>query len=162
MDILRQILILSCEIFVLIRFILTKEGVVCNLNTSRFIMGREAGIFSFIVGEKISWVLLVTSYLYCKVHTYIDKDTWTENSLPIYRVWSISKECKRILTLPIPRLLLSKEQGRKDLPKPSKPWHVGIHWKALAEHSQMSTICQGFSYFSRFYASFCFAQISQQ
>ena len=32
------------------------------------------------------------------------------------------------LTLPMLRLLASKAQGCKDFWKPSKPWHVGIHW----------------------------------
>ena len=49
----------------------------------------------------------------------------------------------------------SKAQGRKDFCKPSKPCHVGIHWKALAEYSQMSTLVPGFLSFSRFFASFC-------
>ena len=30
------------------------------------------------------------------------------------------------------RLLSSKARGSKDFLKPSKPCHVGIHWKALA------------------------------
>ena len=33
----------------------------------------------------------------------------------------------------------SQRQRRKDFQKPSKPYHVGIHWIALAEYSQMST-----------------------
>ena len=37
------------------------------------------------------------------------------------------------------RPLLSKAQGCKDFWKPSKPCHVGIHWIALTEYSQMST-----------------------
>ena len=37
------------------------------------------------------------------------------------------------LTLPLLRLLSPKAQGRKVLRKPSKPCHVAIHWKALAE-----------------------------
>ena len=45
------------------------------------------------------------------------------------------------------RLLSSKEQGRKDFWKPFKPCHVGIHWIALAEHSQMSTHLPGFPSF---------------
>ena len=44
------------------------------------------------------------------------------------------------LTLPLLRLLLSKAQ---DFWKPSKPSHVGIHWKALVEYSQMSTHVAG-------------------
>ena len=34
--------------------------------------------------------------------------------------------------------------------KPSKPSHVGIHWIALTEYSQMSTHLQGFWSFFRF------------
>ena len=44
--------------------------------------------------------------------------------------------------------------------KPSKPFHVGIHWNALAECSQMSTHIPGFQSFFRFFASFCIGQIS--
>ena len=55
-----------------------------------------------------------------------------------------------ILTLPIQRLLSSKALGRKYFWKPSKPCHVGIHWIALAEYSQMSTHVPGFQSFFRF------------
>ena len=37
--------------------------------------------------------------------------------------------------------------------KPSKPCHVGIHWKALAEQSQMSTHLPGLRSFFRYFAS---------
>ena len=40
-----------------------------------------------------------------------------------------------MLTLPVLRLFLSKVQGHKYFWKTSKPFHVGIHWKALAEYS---------------------------
>ena len=33
---------------------------------------------------------------------------------------------------------------QKNVLKPSKPGHVGIHWKALTEYSQMSTHVPGF------------------
>ena len=49
-----------------------------------------------------------------------------------------------VLTLPMLRLLSSEAQGRKDFRKLSKPCHVGIHWIALAEYSQMSTHTPGF------------------
>ena len=65
-----------------------------------------------------------------------------------------------VLTLPMPRLLSSKAQGRKVLGKLSKPYHVGIHLIALAEHSQMSTHVPGFQSFFRFFASFCIGQSS--
>ena len=56
------------------------------------------------------------------------------------------------------RLLSPKAQGREDFWKPSKPFHVGIHWLTLAEYSQ---ICQGFIHFQVF-ASFYNGQISHQ
>ena len=66
------------------------------------------------------------------------------------------------LTLLMLRLLLSKAKGRKDYCKQSKPCHVGIHWKALAEYSQMSTHVAGFLWFFMFFASLCIGKISQQ
>ena len=57
-------------------------------------------------------------------------------------------------TLPMLRRLSSKAQERKDFSKPSKPCHVGIHLKALAEHSQMNTHVPGFLSFFCFFASF--------
>ena len=60
-------------------------------------------------------------------------------------------ECRAFqLTLQMLRLHSSKAQGRKTLWKPSKPCHVGMHWKALAEFSQMSTHVPGFQSISRF------------
>ena len=66
------------------------------------------------------------------------------------------------LTLPMLRLLSSKAQTRKYFWKPSKPCHVGIHWIALGEYSQMSTHVSGFQSSSSYFASFCIAQISHQ
>ena len=40
--------------------------------------------------------------------------------------------------------LNAEAQGRKDFVKPSKPCHVGIHWIAIAEYPQMSTLFQVF------------------
>ena len=67
-----------------------------------------------------------------------------------------------LLTLPMLRLHSSKAQEHKNLWKPSKPCHVGIHWKALAEYSQITTHLPGFWWFFRFFASFCIGRISQQ
>ena len=64
------------------------------------------------------------------------------------------------LTLPMPRPLSSKAQGCKDVRKPSKPCHVGIHWIALAEYSQMSTHLPGFQSFSSFLHHFVLARLS--
>ena len=57
--------------------------------------------------------------------------------------------------------IFSKAQVRKDFWKPSKPCHVGIHWKALAGHSQMRTHVPGF-HFSGFFVSLCIGQTSHQ
>ena len=41
------------------------------------------------------------------------------------------------------RLLSAEAQGCNDLRKSSKPCHVGIHWIAFAEYSQMSAHVPG-------------------
>ena len=66
------------------------------------------------------------------------------------------------LTLPMLRLISSKAQRDKDIWKPSKPCHFGIHWIALIEHSQMSTHVPGFQSYFRLFASFLNGQISHQ
>ena len=66
------------------------------------------------------------------------------------------------LTLLMLRLLSSNTQEHKDFGKTPKPSHVGIHWIALAEYSQMRTHVQGFQSFFRFYASFGIGEISHQ
>ena len=53
------------------------------------------------------------------------------------------------LTLPMLKLYSPKAQRCKNLWKTSKPCHVGTHWKALAEYSQMSTHMPGFRWFFR-------------
>ena len=79
-----------------------------------------------------------------------------------YALVSVDHNCSSMLTLPIPRILSSKAQKLKDFLNLSKPCHVGIHWKALAEYSQMSTMCQGFSSFSGFFNHFVLAKLSTQ
>ena len=54
------------------------------------------------------------------------------------------------LTLPMLRLLSSKAERRNYFWKPNKPCHVGIHWKAVAKFSKMSTHLPGFRSFSAF------------
>ena len=53
---------------------------------------------------------------------------------------------------------LSKAQECKDFGKPLNPCHVGIHWIALAEHSQMSTHLQWFQSSFSVFASICIGQ----
>ena len=57
----------------------------------------------------------------------------------------------KVWTLPMLRLLSSKAQEQIYLWKTSKLGHVGIHWIALAEYSQMSTRVPGFQSFFRFF-----------
>ena len=65
------------------------------------------------------------------------------------------------LTLPMPRLISSKAQGRKDFRKPSKPCHVGNHWIALTEYSQMNNHMPGFqSFFRDFLRHFVLAKLA--
>ena len=93
------------------------------------------------------------------IHNQFEQELLGELGLNIFPS-NIFKIC--FLTLLMLRLLSSKAQGRKYFQKPSKPCHVGIHWKALAEDFHMSTHLPGFRSFFRFFASFCIGQISHQ
>ena len=73
-----------------------------------------------------------------------------------------TKTLSKYLTLLMLSLLLSKAQECKNLRKTSKPCHIGIHLKALAEYSQLSTHVPGFQSFIKFFASFYIMQISHQ
>ena len=73
---------------------------------------------------------------------------------------AIFMEFDAFSTFPMLRLFSSKAPGCKDLWKPLKPCHVGIHWIALAEHSQMSTHLPGFRPFFRFLPHFVLAKLA--
>ena len=64
------------------------------------------------------------------------------------------------INLTLPMLLSPKAQGCKDFQKPSKSGQVGIHWKALAEYSQMSTHLPGFQSFFTFLQNFALAKLA--
>ena len=58
-------------------------------------------------------------------------------------------------------LLSSKDQECQKMCKASKPYHVGTHWIALAEYSQMSTSMPGFqSIFQHFLHHFVMAKLA--
>ena len=80
---------------------------------------------------------------------------WGHRTTVSVKPWSLSV----YLTLPMLRLLSSKPQGCKDFWKSSKPCHVGIHLKALAEYFQMSIHLPGFQSFSRFLRNFVFVKL---
>ena len=95
-----------------------------------------------------------------------------KNVSPLSNIWPSARVRKfgRVLSvvtiqyldliLPMLRLLLLKAKGRKDSLKPPKPCHVGIHWIALPEYSQMSTYLPGFSYFPAFLHNFVLAKLA--
>ena len=58
------------------------------------------------------------------------------------------------------RLFSFKAQGGKEFWKPSEPSCVGNHWKALAEHSQMSTHMPGLLSFFSFLNHFVLAKLA--
>ena len=108
-----------------------------------------------------SWEMLLNSsdlMLNLSVNSYISDTYWPisieNHSRSGDHVWY------HILTLPMLSLLSSKEQGRKDFWKPSKPCHVGINWIALIEDSQMSTHVPGFQSFFRFLQHFVLAKLA--
>ena len=78
--------------------------------------------------------------------------------LPLSRKMSVSSialgkeqvRCSFYLTLLMLRLRSSNAKECKTFWKTFKPCHVGIHWKALAEYSQMSTHVPGFQSFFMF------------
>ena len=79
---------------------------------------------------------------------------------PIPHRYCNSQDINDKLTISKLRLLSSTAQGRKDLWKSSKPCHVGIHKKALAEYYQMSTHLPRFQYFSGFLHHFVLAKVT--
>ena len=80
----------------------------------------------------------------------------------LYSDAEIRNASKITLTLSTLRLFSSKAQECKILEITLKPCRLGIHLKALAEYSQISTHLQGLSYFFGFFASFCISQIRHQ
>ena len=119
--------------------------------------------------EKANWVLYENfEVISCKNEICNDRTFFSEkarwvkhenkNSWPYIRLlgheghpcpwlkyFNTKKNNNLFLTLTMLRLILSpKAQGCKDFWKPSQPCHVGIHWIAFNEYSQMSTHVLGF------------------
>ena len=65
-----------------------------------------------------------------------------------------------MLTLTILRLTFVKSTRLQRFLKSSKPCHVGIHWIAFAEHSQMSTHLPRFPSFFRFLHHFVMTKLA--
>ena len=132
----------SCKIFM--RVLLCSENIV--------ICSRPSALFRY-KWVKILYIHVIVDLIACKVFFRVREHLW------------IMVTCRvsfMLLTLSMLRLHLSKAQGQKDFWKTSKPCHVGIHWIALTEHSQMSTHVPGFQSFSGFFASLSNGQISYQ
>ena len=66
---------------------------------------------------------------------------WTWKN-PMNHTYNFLFTEKLTLSAAVLRLLSSKVQGRKDVWKSSTPCHADIHWIALDEHYQMSTVFQ--------------------
>ena len=116
---------------------------------------QNAPIYSHNTAHTISLFPLLAIIAHC----YIPHSPW----ISIAASWTLQEDSDlQLLTLPMLRLLSSKTQGRKAFWKPSKPYWVGTHSIALAEHSQMSTRLPGFQSFFRFFAACFHAQISHQ
>ena len=58
------------------------------------------------------------------------------------------------------RILSSKAQRHKAFWKPSKPYHVGIHWIAFTEYSQISNHVPGFHSSFRLFAKICIGKLA--
>ena len=83
-----------------------------------------------------------------------------QNHFQFQSYWQKYSRSKQLLTLSMLRLLFSKAQKRRDVWKLSKPCHVGINWKALTEHSQMSTHVPGYESFFRFLHNLVLAKLA--
>ena len=80
--------------------------------------------------------------------------------MKVFINYSYKENGKVILTLPMLRLLSFKAQGCNDFWKPSKPCHVGIHWIALADYSQIRTLVLRFQLFKGVMHSFVMAKLA--
>ena len=94
------------------------------------------------------------------------KAYWTTLDVVVFKgdhFWSNAWDswCRRISDLnPSTAGAPTKTEGRKYFGKPSNPCHVGIHWIALAEYSQMSIHVPGFQSFLRILHYFVLAKLA--
>ena len=111
-----------------------------------------------------SWVLHLT---HSCLEIYLTSGVWTyqtsENNLGIKHKFKkiLKKSCrfscdqhfsiKHFLNPSNAETTFIQNTMTQNFWKPSKPCHVGIHWKALAEYSQMSTHLLGFRLFFIFF-----------
>ena len=112
-----------------------------------YLFSRDKLIISQIFRDR---VFILLNFINILFFTF-----WWYPTLLIGHLQSPSQD---FLTLPMLRLLLSKAQGHNDFWKPSEPCHVGVHWIALAEYSQMSTHLPGFQSFQGFLHPFVLAR----
>ena len=88
-----------------------------------------------------TWVLIWVLSKHYPMNTNMTGFKW---------IWAKVTSVLEGLSLPMLRLPSSKAQERYVFWNPFKPCHVGIHWIALTEHSQMSTHMPGFQWFFSF------------
>ena len=115
--------------------------------------------FETIWNGVVDWVLMNNSHS-DSYWSLLLLEGYHQNSQTLFAAVGMNGLNK--LTLSMLTLFSSKAKGGKDFWEPSKPCHVGIHWKALAEPSQKSTHLLGFQSFFLFFASFCVNQNNHQ
>ena len=113
-------------------------------------IGRDdTEIFSIFI-QKVKMVRLRSGGTHWKIEELKQNENYFHDGAENWEIiWLLSNPFN-LLTFLLLRLLLSRAQEHKYFWKTPKPYHVGIHWIALTEFSQMNTICQGFSQFLGF------------
>ena len=91
----------------------------------------------------------------------INIKNWVESSLlgSSLVLWTKVASSLEGLNHPMLRLLSSKAQAHKDCFKPSKPCHIGIHFIAITEYSQITHV-PVFQSFFRFLHHFVLTKLA--
>ena len=80
----------------------------------------------------------------------------------VYSIGELTRTRQRIFNPSNTEATFTQNTRMQRFLKPLKPYHVGMHWIALAEYSHMSTRVPRFQLFYSFFAAFCIGQISHQ
>ena len=121
-------------------------------------------------------LLQVGQFLVLKVVStflYVYQGHWTRKQISYLIIlwWLMYKLLQTVMTEVVWSLTLQcwgysvQSAKKQDVWKPSKPCHVGIHWRALClwlSTLRWVPLCQGFSHFSGFLHHFVFVKISHQ
>ena len=117
---------------------------------------------SFIFARKIPDLSITFDFssLYCSVRLY-SGNQWTRMRSQVTQAsWKNKSLINPSNADDATFVQEGKAQEGKNLWKPSKPCHVGTHWIALTDYSQMNTHTPGVQRFPRIFALFCIGQFS--